>query len=150
MVVERLPTPFAEPSWEPRFAVDGFVNDTLLMCALELHACCLRTPWLCRDEAAVFAGYRVDAQRLAVAAIDRHFPRPLTDDPAAILFERAPPKRAIEAIFAWLRDEAEYPPRPWFDGSEARGLQAFHVPYGQRNGPYGYLVIEPKWFEIHK
>ncbi len=47
-------------------------------------------------------------------------------------------------------ETAVYPPQPSFDGSERRGLQAFHVPWGQNNGLCNYAVIEPKWFEIHK
>lgn len=59
--------------------------------------------------------------------------------------------RAVEAIARWLADEAEYPEPPWFDGGEARGFSAYHVPYrGQALGPYGFMVVAPKWFEIHK
>jgi hypothetical protein len=60
-------------------------------------------------------------------------------------------KEAAQCLSQWLRNVAEYPPQPWFDGGEARGFQMFDVPYKAHPQQfYGALIVEPKWFEVHK
>ncbi len=143
----RLPTPFAGPSWEPRFALDLPTSPLALTTALRLHVGCQPAAWAWREGAAVFHGYRIRPDRAVVAAVFYSFPGAPRD--AAPLFARLPLDAAAAALADWLEREAVYPARPWFDGGEARGFQAWHVPYGDP-GPYGYLVVEPKWFEVHK
>ncbi len=39
----------------------------------------------------------------------------------------------------------------FLDGGEKRGFQMHHVPWGQEPAKfYGCVLVEPKWFEIHK
>ncbi len=143
-----LPTPFAHPSWEPRFALDGPAPSLpLLTTALRLHVACHHHAWSWHDDAAVFTGFRVRPDRVAVAAQLVGFPRPLRE--ATPWFTDATLDAAAGELAAWLTSAAVYPPTPWFDGGEGRGFQAWHVAFRQP-GPYGYLVVEPKWFEIHK
>ncbi|MBK7191419.1 MAG: hypothetical protein IPH80_02985 [Myxococcales bacterium] len=143
-----LPTPFAQPSWEPRFALDGPTPSLpLLTTALRLHVDCSHHAWAWRDGAPVFHGFCVRPDRVAIAARLGGFPGPLRD--AEPWFADATLDAAATHLAGWLTTTAAYPPTPWFDGGEGRGFQAWHVAYGQP-GPYGYLVVEPKWFEIHK
>jgi hypothetical protein len=144
-----LPTPFALPSWEPRFAIDGFVESEMIEAALRLHVQSgfggVRWPLA---GAKLFHGHRLTPNRIVVAAKIYGFPRELHDER---MFEQLEIGEATQAVVDWLSHEAVYPPKPWFDGGEGRGFQAFHVPYLQAElGPYGYLVVEPKWLEIHK
>jgi hypothetical protein len=150
----QVPTPFAFSSWEPRFAFDGgrVAVDSLEL-ALHLHVKCnLDSLGGVDDENVVFRGYRLTPTRIAVAAPSIDFPSRLRE--GELMFENVNRSAAARAISEWLRNQAEYPERPWFDGSEAQGFQAFHVPYvpggNESLGPYGYMVVEPKWFEVHK
>lgn len=143
----RLPTPFASPSWEPRFALDFPTSPPALAMALRLHVGCRSGEWDWREGEAVFYGFRLQPDR-AVVAVVFHGP-PRAPDETAPLFAGVTLEVAAAALADWLTSEAVYPARPWFDGDEERGFQAWHVPYGDP-GPYGFLVVEPKWFEVHK
>ena len=144
-----IPTPFSAPSWEPRFAIDGYRDlDGLVDLAISLHIRSSSSGWAYVEGEPVLSGYVVSEQRLALAAMLHGFPRPLRD--AHARFENVDRNTAVEQVVAWLRSDAVYPDKPWFDGGEARGAQLFHVAWRQDIGPYGFLVVEPKWFEVHK
>ena len=115
--------------------------------ALRLHVQCTHTSWAWREGELVFHGFRVRPDSVAVAAVLARFPHPLRD--ATPWFSRLTLEAAADALAEWLAHEAVYPKQPWFDGGEARGFQAWHVPYLEP-GPYGYVVVEPKWFVVHK
>lgn len=141
-------SPFAVSSSEPRFALDGKKPDPgLLALALSMHLYARDRGHLVGAQP-TFRGHLLDSARLAVAVIDPSFAPAL---PAGVLlFDAAPAQAAAEAVARWLVDRAAYPAQPWFDGGESRGFQAWHVPFGDASGPYGCLVVEPKWFEVHK
>ena len=142
------PAPFSTPSYEPRFAIEHRRLDALSH-ALRLHAPCNNETY--GDDAPVFVGYTLSPARVAVAARVRGFPSELRMHGYEPLFKGLTQAGAVEAIFVWLRDVAEFPERPCFEGGEGRGFRAYHVAWGQESlGPYGYLVVEPTWFEIHK
>lgn len=144
-----IATPFSAPSWEPRFAIDGWEDlASLLDLAISLHIHAHSTGWAYKEGEPVFQGFIASPSRLAFAAQLRNFPRPPRQ--TALLFEAVGRDEVIEKVLGWLEDDAQYPPTPWFDGGEALGLQMFHVPWQPRNGPCGYVVVEPKWFEVHK
>jgi hypothetical protein len=146
-----IPTPFAAPSWEPRFALDAFEDlETLLPIALRLHVRSSHVRRAYKEGAAVFRGYKLGPNRIAVAAQLRGFPSEPRVDGVQTLFEDVTLEAASEGILHWLDNDATPPPQPWFDGSEELGLQLYHMAYGQKPGPYGYMVAESKWFEVHK
>jgi hypothetical protein len=147
---EQQPSsPFAAPSWEPRFALDGLTAEPgLLVMALGLYVSTARRRYVSLDTDETYRGDELGPSRLAVAVISRFFPYPLRD--GDLLFEDASLPAAAQAMAHWLQGQATYPPQPWFDGGEERGFQAWHVPYGDHSGPMGYLIVEPKWFEVHK
>lgn len=145
-----IPTPFAAPSWEPRFALDAFDDlETLVPIALRLHVRSSHLARAYKEGAAVFRGYQLGDNTIAVAAKLSSFPSK-PQEIMATLFEDVTLEAASEGIVHWLDNIAEPPPKPWFDGSEELGLQLYHVAYGQKLGPYGYMIAQSKWFEIHK
>lgn len=144
----QLETVFARPSWERRFALDlQDVSPATMATALRLHVQCSHVQWAWQEGAAVFHGFRVRPDSVAVAAVMVGFPHALRE--ASPWFAGVTLEAAAEALSGWLAREAVYPKRPWFDGGEGRGFQAWHVPYLEP-GLYGYMVVEPKWFEVHK
>jgi hypothetical protein len=127
-------TPFAAPSWEPRFALDWPRADTgLLALALCLHANCVLGRHVPLDTNQTFRGYVLGPARLAVAAIAYSYPLTAGD----VLFDGASVQSAAETVTRWLEDQAVYPPQPWFDGGEERGFQSWHVAYLDDSGPSG-------------
>ena len=146
-----IPTPFAAPSWEPRFALDAFEDlETLVPLALRLHVRSSHVAWAYQEGAPVFRGYQLGDNRIAVAAQLSRFPGKPRVEIMQTLFEDVTLEAASEGILSWLDNAAQPPPKPWFDGGESLGLQLYHVAYGQQCGPYGYMVAESKWFEVHK
>lgn len=146
-------SPFAARSYEPRFAIDCQGRGVeVIAIALRLHTLSNNvTGWSYEDGAAVFSGYHHGDQRLAVAAMLHDFPGEYSMRDWTPVFRALDLGAAADAILRWLEEEAAYPTRPWFDGGEAQGFRVFHVPCGpQELGPYGYVVFEPKWFEVHK
>ena len=144
-------SPFATPSFEPRFAIDGSTPE-MLEHALRLHVLCNNATGAAYVEGkGVFRGFHSGGRRLAVAASLHGFPgdpRGPAWEPAFRDLDRG---QALDAIRSWLREAAGYPETPWFDGGEARGFRLYHVPYGELDlGPYGFMVVEPKWIEVHK
>lgn len=139
-------TPFAVPSWERRFAIDWNTTDvSALVTGLHL-ALTMRSVPLNSTSLNI---YRLHQRRseLGVAGTTNRF-QILGIKPEATQLSV---QEAAENLHAWLHLEALYPPKPWFEGGEARGFQMFDVPF--RAHPrelYGTLVVEPKWFEIHK
>jgi hypothetical protein len=141
-----LTTPFAVPSWEPRFAVDGKSCDAglvegLLEVSVLLHG-------LQADRAA-YDIYEVGESRLALARTGQEgfFAFRGWAQPHGGLRMAA----AAKAVCQWLKERAVYPPKPWFDGGEAAGFQIFDVPWRAHPEPhYGMILVEPKWFEIHQ
>ncbi len=148
---ERPASPFSTDSFEPRFAIESFDFDALAL-ALRLHVQSnMVTGWSHQPGASVFMGYPMGRARLAVAAQLHGFPsKPHKLRAVEPVFEFLTLDAAAEAVTRWLNETAEYPKQPWFDGGEARGFRVYHVPYGQPFDPYGHMVVEPKWFEIHK
>ena len=143
---DRLPTPFARPSWEPRFALDGQkVNAKLIQLGLVLH---LAIQWR-EGNRNGFMAFTESPTRLVVASPDcGGFPRPLE---SIRLFEGQKLELAAGLICKWLESDAQYPKQPWFDGGALRGFQMFHVAFNEEpRDCYGFVVIEPKWFEVHK
>lgn len=68
------PSPFASPSFEPRFAFDSADTGGLAH-ALQLHVLCNNVSgWAYREGDAVFIGFRDGNARLAVAAQLHGFP----------------------------------------------------------------------------
>lgn len=147
----RVPSVFASLSWEPRFAVDG-TTDALIQEALQLHAA-LRHKELA-PERVWFDGVVASPSRIIVRA--RRADHSLADPPwelrnATWRFVGLALGPAVADVARWLDSEALFPPSPWFDGGEARGFQAWQVAHGMAGvGPVNTLVLEPKWFEIHK
>jgi hypothetical protein len=139
-------TPFCVPSWEGRFAVDwDKIEFSAIVTALNLALVMRSVPL----NSASLNVYRLTESRsvLGVVGTANRFEFLGVEPEAA----RLSIQEAAEFLHAWLDREAVYPPKPWFDGGEARGFQMFDVPY--RAHPHelcGTLVIEPKWFEIHK
>lgn len=140
--------PITSASWEPRFAIEHYVGDALRN-AIEL--------WWLSDLGVRFVP---DDPIRHVARSDSWLciGHPAKRDPfPRELWEALPEpveQRDLPAwIAAWLRTDAKYPERPWFDGGEARGFSVFWGHYGceeiEDHG-YGALVVLPKWFEIHK
>ena len=149
-VPNRIPTPFAQHSWEPRFAFDGRSRDidliqTGLSCALVMD------PFHAHKTDRRFIAYSVSSTRLAIKASNYHSQHPLSE---TTQFADASIEDAARAISTWLESKTVYPDRPWFDGGESRGFQMFHVPYCSQysayKGYFGYTLVEPKWFEVHK
>lgn len=143
----QLLTPFAVPSWEPRLAIDhSSIEAGALAAAFEfylkvrlwritgeerfiIHDCGPTRRLLYFKGSSFASGFKPWPVEVAAASIDE----------------------ASERIATWLAREAEYPPQPWFDGSESRGFQFYDVPYqAPPRFCYGGLIVEPKWFEIHK
>lgn len=143
----QLPTPFAVPSWEPRLAIDHpSIEAGALAASLEFY---LKVRlWRISGEER-FIIHDCGPTRRLLYFKGSHFaagfkPWPVESAGASI-------DEASERIASWLAGEAEYPPRPWFEGSESRGFQLYEVPYqAPPRVCYGGLVVEPKWFEIHK
>ncbi|MEZ4380691.1 MAG: hypothetical protein R3A79_05060 [Nannocystaceae bacterium] len=130
--------------------MDAFDDlETLVPLALRLHVRSSHRAWAYREGAAVFRGYQLGDNRIAVAAQLRGFPSE-PRDAVHTLFKDVTLETASEGILHWLDNVAAPPPKPWFDGGESLGLQLYHVAYGQQCGPYGYMVAESKWFEVHK
>lgn len=139
-------TPFAAPSHEPRFAMevpftDVETIDHALRCA-EIAAAHAPKTWL---------GLTDDqGQWLAVCgtgSFAARFPNLST----VVAFEGLDRREAALAIRKWLEEMANYGEPPWFDGGESRGIRIFHVGYGREPKRfYGWTVIQPHWFEVHK
>ncbi len=139
------PTPFASPSWEPRFALDGRI-DHLIAKGLELYLHC--DDGLFRNETSTLRAFVAGPTRLVVSAGSGG--GLFAGDPGGY-FDANPLPEAARLIAHWLTHEAVYPERPWFDGGEAKGFQMYHVPWNQEPARfYGCLLVEPKWIEIHK
>lgn len=140
-----LLTPFAVPSWEPRFAMDCMARDAaLLLRGLEIFL-------LVQDLESshkTFSVHAASKSRVVLFKTDNSFSR----SPSWQLVQAsATPVEAAQFLSQWLCDGAEYPPQPWFDGGEAQGFQMFGVPYkGHPREFYNGLIVEPKWFEVHK
>ena len=98
----------------------------------------------------MFRGYQLGDNRIAVAAQLSRFPGKPRVEIMQTLFEDVTLEAASEGILSWLDNAAQPPPKPWFDGGETLGLQLYHMAYAQRPGPYGYMLAESKWFEVHK
>ena len=129
-------SPFASPSWEPRFAVDHS-SEAAMRNVVDLWA--LSTNLYSLD---AITHATAEPARLVLA-----HPRHARGEPLAKPI--ALPALAAY-IMAWLAT-ATYPARPNFDGSERRGFSAFVNYYGSGlDGSYDGLIVEPKWFEIHK
>lgn len=142
-----LLTPFAVPSWEPRFALDSMSPDsTTISEGLGLF---LRLrQWRVTGEER-FVVHATSASRLVLFQ-KGGFAGARASQGRLVLAE-ASVADAATAASRWLIDEAEYPPEPWFDGSESRGFQMFDVPYKAHPREfYGAVIVEPKWFEVHK
>jgi hypothetical protein len=135
-------SPFREPSAEPRFAFDfSYCGADALSLGLDLlryskyagsdcrfHAVGGKSGWL-----AVSTG--ASPSRLALG------------EPC---FSDLSQEEAARRVLEWL-DETEYPPQPWFEGGESRGFAMFHVPWeAEPAALYGYSLVLPKWFEVHK
>jgi len=139
--------PFAQPSHEPRFALE-FPSVSPAAIALGLEAIGLMTPAALAPP--LFRGYADEEGQdwLAVALGNSYHPYPLKE-PAD--FEDFSSEQTTEHIVRWLTETAAYPEQPWFDGGEGRGFQMWQVAWEQEPRRfYGYTLIRPKWFEIHK
>ncbi|MEQ1839189.1 MAG: hypothetical protein ABL994_02160 [Verrucomicrobiales bacterium] len=145
--LHQLLSPFAVPSWEPRFAIDHLsVEAGVLAAALEFY---LKVRlWRITGEER-FVIYDCGPSRRLLFFEGSHFAG--RTKPWEIELAGASVSAASERIATWLTQEAEYPPSPWFEGSENRGFQLFDVPFqAPPRSCYGGLIVEPKWFEIHK
>jgi hypothetical protein len=137
-------TPFALPSWEPRFAIDSrqcgprgismgielFLLNTIdpIQGGFDIHEVDKTRAVLCMHEGSFAEFFSRKAEHHVTSV-----------------------KEAAQCLSQWLRNVAEYPPQPLFDGGEARGFQMFDVPYKAHPQQfYGALIVEPKWFEVHK
>jgi hypothetical protein len=139
-------TPFAAPSCEPRFALELPFTDAEsigdgLRCA-ELAAGHTPRAWI---------GYTDDLGKwLAVCSAGS----PVANFPTLstlLCFEDLDRREAAIAIRRWLVEKADYTEEPDFEGSAMRGMRMFHVAYGQDPQRfYGWTVIQPHWFEVHK
>ena len=137
-------TPFAQPSWEPRFAMDCRLlqSETIARC-LEIFI-----GQSCYGEIQpTFGIFETNKSRLALCLSNARFAVMQGRE----LARNADVKLASDLVYQWLANEAEYPPQPWFDGGEDQGIRVFDVPYNAHPKEfYGFLIIEPKWFECHK
>lgn len=139
-----LLTPFAQPSWEPRFAMDcRWLNIESIARCLEVFT----GQSYYRESQPTFDIFETNNSRLALCLSGAR----LAVMQGRELARNADVKLASELTYQWLANDAEYPPQPWFDGGEDHGFQVFDVPYNAHPMEfYGFLIIEPKWFECHK
>ncbi|MCB9637324.1 MAG: hypothetical protein H6728_10700 [Myxococcales bacterium] len=146
----KIPTPFSKHSWEPRFAVDAKKDqEEILEMCLRLHLKCSSSGWAYKEGEPVFFACALSPSKLAVSALffDKEWFPP---SGAMVVFEAMTFQEALTQILAWLK-QAPVPETPWFDGGEKVGFQAYHVAWDQHQlGPANYMIVEPKWFEIHK
>jgi hypothetical protein len=141
-----LTTPFAVPSWEPRFAVDGQSCDPDLVAGVLELSVLLRAG---EGDRTAYDVYEVGESRLALARTGQSGFFALRG--WAQLHGGLSTAAAAKVVCQWLKERAVYPPKPWFDGGEARGFQMFDVPWRAHPEPhYGMIIVEPKWFERHK
>ena len=143
----QLKSPFAVPSWEPRFAIDHLSVDAgALAAALEFY---LKVRfWRVTGDERFDIYDCAPTRRLLFLASSQFAGR---TKPWPVDLAGATIGEASGRIATWLAEAAEYPPPPWFEGSENRGFQLFDVPYqAPPRSCYGCLIVEPKWFEIHK
>jgi hypothetical protein len=136
--------PFSTLSAEPRFAFE-FSYCTLDAISLGLTLC-----QYCQyaGKSAKFSAVDGKAGWLAVRVTNGHGLPRLAPTPE--FFTDLTNKAAARRILSWLK-KSPYPPQPWFEGGESRGFRMFHVPWDQEPVSfYGYTVIQPKWFEVHK
>lgn len=149
---EKLRTPFAEHSWEPRFAIDAWLNQGEAI-ELGLRCCLTAYPFYCCNFPSDprYFGFLIFPTRFAVAPVGTREPS-LYQVPSC--FENFSLEEAVNFIVNWLSNDAEYPEMPWFDGGERKGFQMYHVPYMGKDEELnlfrGFTLIEPKWFEVHK
>ncbi len=137
-------TPFAWPSWEPRFAIDSRqCGPRVISIGIEL--------FLLNSIAPIQGGFdlhEVDKTRAVLCMHKRsiaEFSSRKAERHVTSVDE------AAHCLSQWLQNVAEYPPQPWFDGGEDRGFQMFDVPYKAHPQQfYGALIVEPKWFEVHQ
>jgi hypothetical protein len=139
-------SPFASPSWEPRFVVEHYHPEAMaaairlwLLCASWLPAPDPRVSYVARQDTVLHVAHPADRHRSSSLEWSA-LPEPL--DLAGL----------VPVVLDWLR-QALYPPKPWFDGGERAGFCVFWGHYGcEEVAPavQGSLVVLPKWFEIHK
>jgi hypothetical protein len=136
-------SPFASSSWEPRFVVEHY-DDESLGHAVELwRRCSLHFP--------AGAPIRYVAREptcLQVAHPGSSFPVPRA--PWEELEQPVVVADVPALVRAWL-ETATYPDAPSFDGAEAKGYCVYWAYFlSEEAGRYRSLVVLPKWFEIHK
>lgn len=139
-------TPFASDSDEPRFALEvPIIADVVIAQALDWSS------FSSNPRSRKYNAFTDGAgQWLAVCTVGSFVTRfpPIQDVPVFTGLDRV---EAAAAIAKWLENEADYGEPPSFDGGEDQGMRIFSVPFGQPPSDfYGWTVIQPKWFEVHK
>ena len=138
-------SPFASPSWEPRFAVEHY-SEAALQSAVALWGQCIGT------------NHKPGSDEL-VRYATRHPDHLLVEHPGSWhpgALDALPEPIPLASLAGWIRSwwlsTATYPAEPNFDGSEARGFCVFWAHYNceEVKGSAGALVVLPKWIEIHK
>jgi len=139
---ETPQSPFSTSSWEPRFVVEHY-DDESLHHAVELWRTC-STPEFRFPADALIRLIKREPTCLRLGhpqASSSHW-----DSLSAPIGAASVPSLVRD----WL-ETATYPARPWFDGAEAKGYSVFWTYFGSTRGAFsGSLVVLPKWFEIPK
>jgi hypothetical protein len=135
-------SPFREASTEPRFAFD------FSFCTVEAISLSLDLLRYCRYAGPESRFHAVGGESGWLAVSTTASPSRLTL--GVPYFSDLPQEEAARRVLDWL-EETEYPPQPWFEGGESRGFAISHVPWEAEPAVlYGYTVVQPKWFEVHK
>lgn len=139
-------TPFAAPSHEPRFALEvPFVDADTIVHALRWAS--FTSPPASRR----YHGFADDRRQWLAVCPAGSFAAGFQTLSDQRLFSDLNPKETARAIRDWLLKKADYGEAPWFDGGEGQGMRIYHVAYGQEPRRfYGWTVVQPHWFEIHK
>lgn len=139
-------TPFARDSHEPRFALE--VPGT------EAGVIALALDWssfLSGPESRKFDACTDGAGQWLAVCVTGSFAAAFPPIPDGRVFRGLPRGEAAAEIGKWLRKKADYGDPPCFEGGEERGMRIFSVPFGQPPSAfYGWTVIQPAWFEVHK
>ena len=135
-------SPFSTSSWEPRFVVEHY-DDQSLHHAVELWRSCSSPEFRFPADALIRSikceptWLRLGHPRDSSSAWDAL--------PAPVVAASVP-----SLVRDWL-ETATYPATPSFDGAAAKGYSVFGTYFGSPRGSFGgSLVVLPKWFEIHK
>ena len=139
-------TPFAAASHEPRFAWE-VPSTAAAIISHALHGQGLAEGY----QLTAYTGYTDGQGQWLAVCSSGSFAARIPTISTIQLFSGLDIHATARAVEEWLDQKADYGEPPWFEGSEAQGMRIFQVAYGQEPSRfYGWTVIQPHWFEIHK